>query len=255
MKSIIASALLMLLASCNNTDKKEISMPGAYKMLSTIVKTGSSDSTLTNRQQLKIYTGNYMMYAGIESPDSVSLFGIGTYTINGDTLLERVIFSAYDSIKSTSSAAFKLVIEKTEKGYQQVIPDSSGSRTELYESVGTTSTSILDGPWRQTSAFIIKGNDTIMNINNQYKMYWAGQVIWGHNSIDSLKKIHTGIGIGTFEMKGEKKLTESMSASSNADVRNHVFDIDIEMNGKDQFKQTLILADGSKSVEIYQRLK
>ena len=254
MKSMIAPALLLLLASCNNADEKKISMPGTYKMISYSVKTASTDSTVNNRQQVKMYSDNFMMYAGIE-PDSLSLFGIGTYMVNGDTITERVIFSANDTLMTNGTTVFKLLAEKTAKGYKQVIQESADTRTEEYEAVGTDAASKLDGPWRQTTASIIRNGDTIMSINNQYKMYWKGHVIWGHNHIDSLKRIQTNIGIGTFEMVSDKKLVEKMTASFNYDVRNDNFDVDIEMTGNDQFKQTLTLADGSKSVEVYQRLK
>ena len=67
MKLIYASALLFLV-SCNSSgDKETIKMPGAYKMLSSNVKTDKTDSTYTNVHQLKIYTDGYMMYANINS--------------------------------------------------------------------------------------------------------------------------------------------------------------------------------------------
>jgi len=51
------------------------------------------------------------------------------------------------------------------------------------------------------------------------------------------------------------KVKESMTASTYSDVRGHSFDIDISMNGKDEFTQTMTDADGSKGVEIYTRMK
>ena len=79
-------------------------------------------------------------------------------------------------------------------------------------------------------------------------------MIWGHVWEDSLKKNHTGIGFGTFSLKGNK-LKESMSSSTYYEVRNKEFNIDIVMTGKDQFKQTTENGDGSRAVEIYKRLK
>lgn len=261
MKLIYASSLLFLI-SCNSSgDKEIIKMPGAYKMVSKNEKTSKIDSTSTNNHQLKIYTDGYMMYANINSPDSISGFGIGTYSIENDTIKERVIFSAYDSTKSTSTATFTLGIEKTAKGYKQVIADIVGQDgqhiklTEEYESAGSATTSPLDGSWKQTSSFTVRGKDTSSNINNQYKTYYAGHLIWGHNYTDSLNKTHTGIGFGKFVMKGNDKVTESMEASTYYQVRGKDVDIDIEMKGTDKFKQTITNPDGSKNVEIYQRLK
>ena len=261
MKLIYASALLFFI-SCNSSgDKESIKIQGAYKMLSSNVKTDKTDSTYTDVHQLKIYTGSYMMYANINSPDSLSGFGIGTYSMENDTIKERVIFNAYDSTKSTTTSTFTLIIGKTAKGYKQVIPGMPGQDnkpmklTEEYESVGTAGTSPLDGAWKQTSAFTVMGKDTSNAINNQYKTYYAGHVIWGHNYTDSLNKPHTGIGFGKFVMKGSDKITESLEASTYYQVRGKDIDIDIKMKGTDEFKQTITNSDGSKSVEIYQRLK
>lgn len=261
MKLIYASALLFLI-SCNSSgDKEPIKMPGAYKMSSSNVKTDKTDSTYTNGHQLKIYTDGYMMYANVNSPDSLSGFGVGTYSIENDTITERVIFNAYDSTKSSGTSIFTLAIEKTAKGYKQVIADMVGQDgqhnklTEEYESVGTTTTSPLDGAWKQTSSFTVNGKDTSSNINNQYKTYYAGHVIWAHNYTDSLNRIRTGIGFGKFVMKGNDKVTESLEASTYYGIRGKDINIDIEMKGTDEFKQTITNPDGNKSVEVYQRLK
>ena len=56
-------------------------------------------------------------------------------------------------------------------------------------------------------------------------------------------------------MSGNNKVKESMNSSTTYMVRDHDFDIDIEMNGKDGFTQTINNKDGSKSVEFYERLK
>jgi hypothetical protein len=53
-------------------------MPGAYKKLSVTVKSEKSDTTYTQTNQFKIYTGDYMMYANVNGADSVS--GFGSYT-------------------------------------------------------------------------------------------------------------------------------------------------------------------------------
>jgi hypothetical protein len=88
----------------------------------------------------------------------------------------------------------------------------------------------------------------------QFKAYYAGHVIWGDNWTDSLNKNHTAIGFGKFEMNGNK-VKESMIESTYSAIRGHDFDIEIEMMGADDFKQTITNTDGSKSVEFYQRLK
>ena len=46
-----------------------------------------------------------------------------------------------------------------------------------------------------------------------------------------------------------------MKASTYFEVRGHDFTIDVVMIGKDGFRQAMNNADGSKGVEIYERLK
>jgi len=259
MKFIYASAMLILIA-WSHVDKAHspdsMHMPGAYNMVSVHVKTDSIDTTYTTVKQLKIYTDTYMMYANINPPDSISSFGIATYTSNANGVTENAIFNASDSSTSDQPASFELAIEKTPKGYIQVIKNMSGQHfdlTEAYDAVGTTAKTALDGAWKLINRYWIKGKDTTLAMGIEYKTYYAGHVIRGHVWADSLKKNHTGIGFGTFSLKGNK-LKESMSSSTYYEVRNKEFNIDIIMTGKDQFKQTTENGDGSRAVEIYKRL-
>jgi hypothetical protein len=254
-------ALLLLFVSCNNNDTKDkLSMTGAYTMLSQNVKNEKIDTTYTSLQQLKIYTDDYMMYANINTPDSISSFGLGSYSVNMDTVIENVIYNASDSIRDDTARSYNLVIEKTGKGYKQVIPEiGTGENkiklTEEYSNSGSTVNSPLDGAWKLVKRLVINGKDTTVASGVQFKTYNAGYCIWGHTWADSLNKVHTGIGFGKFEMNGSNKVKESMLASTYADVRGHDFDITIEMNGTDGFTQTMDNGSGGKSVEVYQRLK
>lgn len=261
MKILIGAAMLFIIG-CNNSDKKEnASMPGAYKMLSQHVKSDSTDTTYSSLQQMKIYTDDYMMYANVNSPDSVSSFGIGSYSTDKDTVTENVIYNASDTSKNQTPGTFKLSIEKTAKGYKQIIADmqSQGQHitlTEDYESVGTATKAPLDGAWKQTKSYYVVGKDTTVSSNvTQFKTYFAGHVIWGNTYTDSANKTYTSIGFGTFVMNGANKVKESMTASTIYQVRGHDFDVDITMNGTDGFTQTMNNKDGSKSVEVYVRLK
>ncbi len=254
-------AAILVITGCNTSGKKEnVSMPGAYKMLSQNIKYDKVDTTYTTTLQMKIYTEDYMMYTNVNSLDSISSFGIGTYSVDKDTVIENVIYSASDTTVNINPGNYKLIIEKTDKGYKQIIPDikTQGRHiklTEEYESAGTAVASPLDGSWKETKSYSVKGKDTTKNKITQYKTYYAGIIVWGSTYADSLNKIHTGTGFGKFVMSGNNKVKESMMASTFYQVRGHDFDIDIEMNGKDGFTQTINNTDGTKSIEVYQRLK
>lgn len=260
MKLILAIALFTFI-SCNNAEKNEaMKMPGAYTMLSQSVNDGNRDTTYTTLKQLKIYTEDHMMYANVNPADSVSGFGIGTYSTNADSVTENVVYNASDTSANANAANFTLVIETTAKGYKQVIPEMTMGEqklrlTEEYESSGTTAKSPLDGAWKQINAFTIKGKDTISQKGIQYKTYYAGHFIFGHTYTDSTQKLHTGMGYGTFVMNGTNKVKENVAASTYHQIRGKSFDIDIEMKGTDEFKQTLINSNGDIGVEVYQRLK
>ncbi len=260
MKQVLAIFLLAAI-SCNNEPEKEaLALSGAYSMLSQSVKGEKIDTSYSDLKQLKIFTGDQMMYANINPADSVSSFGVGTYSSSMDTITETVFYNASDSSASDSVQSFHLTIEKTAKGYKQIIPEmGTGTQkiklTEEYEAIGTKATSPLDGLWKMTKGYSVKGTDTSKGDGMQYKMYNAGHFMFGNTWTDSTKKLHTGIGFGTFTMEGTTKVKESVTASTYFDIRGQSFDIEIEMTGTDEFKQTLTYKDGSKGIEFYQRVK
>lgn len=261
MKLLFAIALITILISCNNAGKKEtMSMPGAYNMLSQSVNDGKKDTTYTNLKQLKIYTDDYMMYANINPADSVSAFGIGSYSADTGTVTENIIYNASDTSGNAMAATYTLLIEKTGNGYKQVIPEivSQGQKfklTEEYETAGTATKTSIDGAWKEIKAYSVTGKDTVIQKSIQYKTYYAGHFLFGHTYTDSTNKLHTGMGYGTFEMNGANKVKENVTTSTYYQVRGKSFDLDIEMNGADEFKQTITQTSGTKDVEIYQRLK
>lgn len=262
MKVMLAIGLLAIAGCTNNPEKTALmSMPGAYNMLSQTTTYAKKDTTYTTLKQLKIYTDTHMMYVQTNPADSVSAFGIGTYTANGDTVTENIIYNASDTSANPNPQSFTLIITKTGKGYKQLIPEiqtRDGRKvklTEEYETSGNDIKSALDGAWKETKAYNIKGKDSTLNKNIQYKTYFHGYFIFGHTYLDSANIVHTGMGYGIFEMPAGNKVNEHVLASTYSQLRGKSFDIDIEMNGTDEFKQTITNDDGTKSVELYQRLK
>lgn len=237
-------------------------MPGAYDMMSQRLKSDKFDTTYTTLKQLKIFTDDYFMYANVNSPDSISAFGIGTYSTGRDTVTENVIYSAYDTTFNDTRPVYKLRVDKTGIGYKQFIPEITSQSgpvelTEEYRQVSIPETTPLDGAWKMERGYSIVGSDTTEMMGTQYKTYYGGQFIWGHTIPDSTSpnKIHTGVGFGTYTMSGENKVKEAARTSTYYQVRGKDFDIDVEMNGTDGFTQTMMLEDGTKLVEVYQRMK
>jgi hypothetical protein len=255
------AAVLLLFIGCKPAEEKKetVSMPGVYTMTLQHVKGSKIDSTYTDYKQLKIYTSDFMMYAGMNPKDSMSGFGIGAYSANGDSVLEVIHFNASDTSSAENPLTATLIIEKTPKGYKQYIGGmKSGTDTldltEEYDSVGTGETSQLDGAWMEVKAFNVKGSDTTMANMTQFKTFGGGHFIWGHVWQDSAKVGHAGIGYGTFKINGNK-LTEKVDVSTYSQARGQSYDIDFTMDGPDGFTQVLTSPDGTKSYEVYTRMK
>ncbi len=259
MKKLLLLLIWIVLIQCAKPKEKP-EMAGAYNMLSQSVKGDSLDSTYTDRPQLKIYTGDFIMYAQVGSKDSVAAFGIGTFVPEAGGVKEDIFYSASGNSADDSTRAYTLEIEKTPAGFKQAIQDIEiqGKKYTLgedYESVGEAKTSPLDGAWENIKFYNIKGKDTTTLKGIQYKAYGSGQVIFAHTYLDSLKKLHTGMGFGSYEMTGDNKVKEICKASNYGVIRGRTFDIEIELQGSEGFKQTITNSDGTKNVEIYKRLK
>lgn len=261
MKKLIFSVMVLGLAGCTTTSVKDTpNMPGTYLMTSQTVNDGTRDTKYTDLKQLKIYTDDFMMYVQVNPSDSISAFGVGTYTSDTGTVTENVIYSASDTNFVAGPSSFKLNIKKTVDGYEQVIPqiktDSTNYKlTEVYQTVGTTVKTPLDGIWKEVRSYNLRGKDTLKTTRTQYKGFYNGYFMFGHTFIDSAAKKHTGIGFGTYAMVNDKKVKETDLNSTYSIIAGNSFDIDIEMTGTDQYKQTLTNADGTIGVEYYERLK
>jgi hypothetical protein len=260
MKNSIFGVIVLIAISCNSGVKPTPKMPGAYFMTSQTINDGKKDTKYTDLKQLKIYTDSFMMYTEVTPSDSVSSFGVGSYTSDTGTVIENIIYSARDTNFMNTHKSFKLNITKTPDGYEQVIPEIiTGSQkyklTEEYQTTGTSAKTPLDGIWKEINSFSVKEKDTLKNIRTQFKAFYAGYFMFGHTFTDSKSKKHTGIGFGTFEWINNNKIKETDLNSTYSIIAGQSFNIDIEMTGTDHYKQTITNSDRTKSVEYYERLK
>lgn len=259
MKNLIFSCISIALLSCNSSNVKPTpKMPGAYFMISQTINDGKKDTKLTDLKQLKIYTDSMMMYTQVNPNDSASGFGLGSYTADTGAVIENIIYSAADTTIITP-ASYKLNITTSPDGYTQFIPainvsGQQSSLTEEYQAVGKAQTTPLDGIWKQTDFYIVKGKDTTRSPRTQYKAFYAGYFMYGLTAKDKANKNVTGIGFGTFEMNGKNQIKETDLNSTYSINVGHSFLVDVEMNGADSYKQTITGPDSS-SVELYERVR
>ena len=260
MKISIYALLFVVVAACSTTKKETvISMPGAYNMLSQSFKGNVLDTTFTQLKQFKIYTADYMMYVRINPADSIAGFGIGTYTIDTGRLVNNIMYRAADTAQSLDAVSDTFNITKTGKDYALVMPQIRSDKgnislNEEYESVGSDSTSPLDGVWKQVSGYTVTKKDTVHWADVQYKAFYAGCFAFGNVYSAPGNKKHTGISYGTFTMAGSR-VKETITNSTWAALQGQSFEVDIAMNGTDAFTQTIIEKNGDKEVLQYQRLK
>ena len=147
---------------------------------------GTKD-TLLKKEQLKIYSDRYMMYASPRATDSFGEYGIGTYSQQGDTVKEFIFYtSTAGEVRDTAT----LEISKLPNGYKQVIRyvDSASTfiLTEEYDKVGKEPETKLDGAWRQVKDIFInaKGDTTTNQTKTQFKVYQSGYFIWANPNKD-----------------------------------------------------------------------
>ena len=251
---------IALVVSCNSSSvKKAPDMQGAYLMTLQTVNSGGQITKLNSLKQLKIYTSKYMMYAQVDPKDSISRFGVGSYSTDTSGVTENAIFSSGDSSFDDSPHTYKLDITNNSDGYIQVISDivingQKSTLTEEYQRAGTKIESPLDGLWKATETYNINGNDTIKSGRTQYKAFYDGYFMFGHMIKDS-SGTHTGVGFGTFSIEGNNKLKETDLNSTYSIIAGQTFMIDVEMMSADKYKQTITQASGLKDVEVYERLK
>ena len=262
MKKLFPLSAILFFLGCTSGVKEVPKMQGAYFMTSQTLNYDTTERKYTDLKQLKIYTDSFMMYTQVNPGDSASGFGVGSYTASAGQVTENDFYSSRDAVVSTNPSTYTLDITKTVDGYTQVIPeimiDSQKTKlTEEYQSVGKSQKTPLDGVWKETSAYSIKGTDTTKNnqLLTQYKAFYAGYFMWGQSTKDSTGKNHTGIGFGTFEWQNDKQIKETDLNSTFAIIAGQSFMVDINLSDPDNFTQAISYPDGTKSVEIYTRVK
>jgi hypothetical protein len=249
--------LVLFALGCSTSPK--IEMVGAYQMTTQIFNDGTKDSAV-ERSQLKIYTDEFMMYASPNATDSFANFGIGKYKIEKGNVYEYRFYTAEEGEKMDT---FEVKIEKTYNGYKQVIDHiTTGGRTfkltEEYVSKGTDQKSPLDGTWKQVRNiyYTAKGDSTVNNSPLEYKTFQSGYFIWAISVKDSTNRRTSVFGYGPFTFINNTRIKETVANTTFATgLLGKTYDVDIEMNGPDTYKQTITFANGNRSTEVYQRLK
>lgn len=263
MKNLILLAPLALLLGCGgSSSEKSLEMPGVYQMQYQEIDDGTEKTRLTDLKQLKIYTDKYFMYTQANLGDTIYAFGVGTYEVVPDSgkIIENVILSASGSTVDSSGAQYPLYITTDFDGYEQVIPNiqiggENVKLTERYNRSKAQDSTALDGVWKAVDMYTVDGTDTTRANRTQFKTFYSGYFMWGQLNRDSTGTPSTAMGFGSFTMPDKTHLKETDLNSTYAITPGQTFDVEIEFLGPDKYKQILPNNDGSRSVEVYERLK
>lgn len=257
---ILMAGIIMMTFGCRQQVDLSKEIPGTYSMVSQDVQQGSKTNSYKDLKQLKMYTKTHFMYTQLNPADSTAAFGVGSFDTDGDTLTERVIYSASDSLFNDQPINFKLAIKITPEGYNQIIQNividgDSSKLTEYYNKVKDTTHAPIDGVWKELSSYLVSGKDTVWNQRVQYKAYYSGYFMFGSSSLDSAGKRVTNMGYGSFKSVNDKQIKETDLNSSYPFVAGNTFTVDYEMTDNDHFRQRIKNDDGSISIELYERVK
>lgn len=243
----------------SNTGDSNIEMKGAYSMTKQIGNDGTKD-TLLKKEQLKIYSDRYMMWASPRATDSFGEYGIATYSQEGDKVKEYVFYTS--SAGEVNDTAL-LEIAKLPNGYRQVIryADSTSTfvLTEEYDKVGKEPETNLDGAWRLIKDIFIDGKgDTINNTKKtQFKVYQSGYFIWANPNKDpASNNFYSAYGYGTYKMLNDSTSQETnINSTFYSQLVGKPVEIQLEFIGDNMYKQTISSGAEGRSVEVYEKLK
>lgn len=242
-----------------NKKDTDFDIKGAYSMTKQIGNDGTKD-TLLKKEQLKIYSDRFMMYASPRATDSFGEYGIATYKQDADKVMEYIFYTSSEGeVRDTA----ELEITTLPNGYKQVIRYQDSNSvfilTEEYDKVGKEPNSPLDGAWTQMrDIFIDAKGDTTRNVKKtQFKIYESGYFIWANPNKDpASNNFYSAYGYGTFKMINNKKSQETnINSTFYSQLVGKPVDIELEFTGSDKYKQTILGPKGEKSVELYDRLK
>jgi hypothetical protein len=257
-KVLLALGAALVFTSC--TQKEEPStLNGVYKMDSQSIRAVSNDSLLQtgeNHNQLKIYGDAHYIWVNMAA-DSTANFGIGSYTKKGSDVVETNI---YNSSGVDSVIHFNVVIETKETGYVQNISNMNYNGTdikieEVYSRMKEGAASDLDGLWKATANYFIKGTDTTYQNYPDYKMYNKGTFIWAIRPLmDTVNnKYISYIGTGSFTQDKDqiKEITSMSNISGGVPDQN----LTLQNRKEDEFTQVINQPDGSVRYTVYKKVK
>jgi hypothetical protein len=259
MKKVLIFAILISCIFWGCKKVKKVYYAGVFKLEKQTISGGQHDTSWI-KEQMKIYTDQNYMYAGIAADSSVRI-AIGSYELgSSDTIVEHNIFN---SRALDSTQIFVVAIAKKNNGFISTVPEWARTGlvgyklTEEYSSIPLTGPSALDGVWELDKMYQVKGKDTVVLHETKFKVFYRGHFMFIHRyATDELDtKFKDGFGYGDFSFK-DNILGETEKMSSHAELINQKINTKITLTGDNEY--TRILNDErthQRTTEIYKRLR
>lgn len=230
----------------------------------TIINEDFTDKT--NERQYKVYAHGHYMWTIPQPKDSAALHAIGTYELDGKTLIEIPISSSAfvnEDMARFNIEEYKIEVEFEENQYTQILYNLAVNEIaiEIYERLPNstpTSSDPINGVWGLTEVVRVTEGDTTQysNPQNQFKIYAHGHFMWARSVPKDSAALH---GFGTYEMAGDTLIEKPICYSPRmneyiADNDIDVFKLLVNFNG-DQYTQTVSLPESQAyNTEKYQRM-
>ncbi len=243
---------------CKIESTKELPT-GVYKMTGSLIYDSTVENTISSPDQFKIYNLSHYFYVYIEK-DSSAGFGVGSYSMKNDTLIEHNIFN---SISLDNSQDRRLIIKGNEKGYTDEVPElnTGGLKNKLKQSYDTVSvkgqSSLLDGLWERGRCMKINGTDTLFYYFKEYLVFNAGYYMQASRvEVDSIANTYkNNVDFGSF--KWEKNMLSKKSEFSNINKVGSVESVRCSLTQKDSvlLQITIDPTSGSTNYITYKRVR
>ena len=249
------------LYSCgSNTNSTPKSISGVYTLKSTITQGEENQSGTQGITHYKIYTPSNYFLASIEKDSSVR-FGVGSYEISNDTIIEHNFFNTENLAEKKD---LKLVLSTTENGFSQIsatmIKDaSSASSKQEYDTISINGpASTADGLWQHVRTMKILGTDTTYFNFADFVIFQSGHYLKAFRTvIDSLtNQYKNDFCFGTFTLNN-KSFTENCKFSSDARLSGLTSSSSLLINEKEgtMIQISTSATSGATEYKSYRRVK
>jgi len=214
---------------------------GAY-LLSNVTITENSETTVTTREQIKIYTHGRFMYAFDNQSTGDMDVGAGNAVWSNGIMNEE---PRVDHDGPVSGCSFDIAINKTETGFEQILHGMKyddgrvlDTMVEVWD-LASSATTPFDGLWKLESR---ETDDPALTEFSETKMIGGGHFAVLQSAMFEGKKIRN-FGFGAFELSEDGRVLETGMVGSWDNYKGWATKVKIELTDENRLTQFIIIND------------